>query len=186
VRHWVQIRAGLIALAIGIGLVEGCPLPGKPAPWQRGVVEPLREVQAVVLTPVAWVRPWLRISQRWRLFDAPSVHKHRLWIEGRDLRGTWHLLFRAGDPEHQEDAWTIDYSRPRGSWAPPLRPPLQYPLFAAWMTQRVLDRHPDYTAARIQLEKVELTRDGMVPTGQFEYVHLRERVGPPRATGGPR
>lgn len=178
--RWPDIRAGLVAIAIAFGLVEGCPLPPPehtPA-WSKGVVEPLRSLQQRVLTPVAWVRPHLRISQQWSLYQAPSTHRFRLWIEGLDRSGRWHLLFRAGDGEYAEDAELIDYTRPRGIWDPTTRPPGQYPLFASWMTQRVLERHPDFIAARVQLEPVELTREGPVPSGRFVFPHVRQRATP--------
>jgi hypothetical protein len=167
----------MIAIAILFGLVDGCPLPPKektPA-WERGFVEPIRRVQGVALTPVAWVRPNLRIAQRWALYQAPAADKFRLWIEGQDAAGAWQLLFRAGDPEHTEDGELIDYSRPRGTWDPTSKPPGQYALFASWMTNRVLEQHPDFIAARVQLEQVELSAAGVRPTGRFVYSHIRQR-----------
>jgi hypothetical protein len=174
---WPELRAGLIALAIGIGLVDGCPLPNpdKTPAWQRGFVEPVRRVQAVVLTPVAWVRPTLRIAQKWSLYQAPSAQRFRLWIEGQDAAGQWHLVFRASDPDHDEDRELIDYTRPRGTWDPTSKPPGQYPLFANWMTHRVLERHPEFVAARIQLEQVELSPGGIVYTGRFVHPYARQR-----------
>jgi hypothetical protein len=176
-----DIRAGLIALAIGLGLVEGCPLPAPehtPA-WKRGFVEPIRSAQRIVLTPVAWIGSTLRVSQQWSLYQAPSVDRFRLTVEGQDATGHWHLLFRAGDPDHAEDGELIDYTRPRGAWDPTTRPPLQYPLFARWMTQRVLDRHPEFTSARVQLEQVELSASGVLGTKRFVYPHIRPRSGRP-------
>ena len=176
--RWPEIRAGLIALVIFLGLVQGCPLPspGKTPAWQRWFIEPIRSAQRVVLTPVAWIEPRLRVSQRWALYQAPKVDKHRLWIEGRDARGQWHLVFRAGDGAHAEDRELIDYTRPRGTWDPMGRLPQQYPAFASWITLRVLAQHPDYVAARVRLEKVRITDDGPVFTGEFvqHHMHVRE------------
>ena len=183
--RWPDIRAALIALAIGFGLVDGCPLPSRehtPA-WEKGFVEPLRSLQQRVLTPVAWFGSSLRVSQRWALYQAPSTDRFRLWVEGLDASGRWHLLFRAGDPEHDEDGELIDYTRPRGMWDPTTKPPGQYPLFASWMTRRVLDRHPDFIAARVRLEQVELTREGLVATGRFVFPHVRQRMSPPPGGG---
>jgi hypothetical protein len=175
--RWPQIRAGLIALAIFFGLVDGCPLPppeDTPA-WERDFVERVRSVQQLVLTPVAWIRPKLRVAQRWALYQAPSVDRYRIWIEGQDMYGRWHLLFRGGDPEHQADAQVIDHHRTRGTWDPTDTPPDQYPLFARWVTARVLAQHPDYIAARVRLEKVLLGSDGVTPLGQFIGQHMRPR-----------
>jgi hypothetical protein len=180
VTRWPEIRAGMIAIAILFGLVDGCPLPSKEKTpeWEKGFVEPIRHAQRVALTPVAWVRPRLRIAQRWALYQAPAVDKFRMWIEGQDATGAWHLLFRAGDPEHDEDGALIDYTRPRGAWDPASKPPGQYGLFASWMTNRVLDGHPGFIAARVQLEQVELSPAGVRPTGRFVYPHIRQRSGP--------
>lgn len=177
-RQWPQIRAGLIALAICFGLVEGCPLPppDRTPAWRRPFVEPIRRAQEVALTPVAWIGPKLRISQRWALYQAPSMHRFRLWVEGQDARGRWHVVFRASDAEHAEDAELIDYTRPRGAWDPTSKPPGQYPLFASWMTNRVLERHPELVAARVSLEPVTLTTSGFTPSGKFVHVHVRERT----------
>ena len=96
VKRWPQIRAGVLAVVIGFGLVEGCPLPSPehtPA-WEKDFVEPIRGVQRVVLRPVAWIEPTVRVSQRWAVYQAPSRDRFRLWIEGRDGRGRWQVLFR--------------------------------------------------------------------------------------------
>jgi hypothetical protein len=181
VKRWPEIRAGVLALVIFFGLVEGCPLPppGKTLAWQTGYVEPIRSVQRVVLAPIAWIGPKLRISQRWAVYQAPSRDRFRLWIEGQDARGRWQLLFRAGDDAYQHDGELIDYSRPRGVWDPTSVPPGQYTPFARWMTWRILEQHPDWVAARIRLEKVRITDNSVEPTGQFVHVHMRTRGGPP-------
>ncbi len=177
--RWPQIRAGLIALAIIFGLVDGCPLPppGKTPEWEQGFVEPLRDMQRVVMTPMAWVRPTLRVGQRWALYQSPSVDRYRLWVEGQGPDGQWQILFRAGDPAHQDDAPLIDYSRPRGVWDPTDTPPRQFPLFANWITQRVLDRHPGFVAARVRIERVKITDDGVEPLGEFIAPYARVRPG---------
>lgn len=175
--RWPQVRAGLIALAIGLGLVDGCPLPrpGHVPDWQQGFVEPVREVQHAVLSPIAPLADQLRIGQRWALYQAPARERFRLWIEGREQGGPWRVLFRAGDSEHQEDADLIDYTRPRGAWDPVSFVPQQYPLFADWMLGRVLARHPELVLVRVQLERVTLGPDGMTATGTFVETHARNR-----------
>jgi hypothetical protein len=181
VTRWPEVRAAAILLVILFGLVDGCPLPppAKTPQWEKGFVEPIRSVQRVVLRPVDWIRYKLRVQQRWALYQAPSRDRFRLWIEGQTGDGRWHLMFRAGDPAHGELAEQIDYSRPRGAWDPTDVPPGQYPLFARWITQRVLDDHAEYVAARLRLEKVRITDDGVEPTGQFVHPYIRLRGGPP-------
>ena len=180
-KRWPEIRAGVLAIVILFGLVEGCPLPppSHTPDWEKPFVEPIRAAQRFVLRPVAWITPTVRISQRWALYQAPNRDRYRLWIEGRDMRGRWQLLFRGGDPEHQQYAEQIDYTRPRGTWAPATNPPGQYALLARWMTWRILDEHPDWVASRVRLEKVRITDDALVPTGEFVHVHMRTRGGPP-------
>ncbi|HEY5947774.1 MAG TPA: hypothetical protein VIV40_19875 [Kofleriaceae bacterium] len=178
-KRWPEIRAGLILLVICFGLIDGCPLPPRddtPA-WEKGFVEPIREVQHVALTPVEWIRTKLRVGQRWALYQRPTTERYRMWIEAQDRRGHWHLLFRAGDSAHQEDAELIDYSRPRGAWDPTDKPPYQYPLFADWISARVLANHRDYVIVRVRLEKVHITEDDVVPTGQFVFPHMFLRSG---------
>jgi hypothetical protein len=177
VQRWPQVRAGLIALAIALGLVDGCPLPrpGHVPEWQQGFVEPIRRVQQAVLTPVAPIGDRLRVSQRWALYQAPTRDKYRLWIEALDGAGNWHILFRAGDPAHQEDADLIDYVRSRGAWDPVPELPMQYYLFADWMVRRVLARHPEYFVVRVKLERVQVTPVGIVPEGTFVETRSRGR-----------
>ena len=171
----------MIALAIFFGLVDGCPLPPQhdTPEWEKGFVEPIRDAQRVVLMPMAWVRPKLRVAQRWSLYQAPGVDRYRLWVEGQDMQGRWQILFRASDAAHTDDAAVIDSPRVRGAWDPTDTPPQQYPQFARWLTARVLERHPELVGARVRLEKVRITTDGFEPTGQFVQPHVRLRDGPP-------
>lgn len=165
----------MILLAIFFALVDGCPLPEKTPEWEKPIVEPVREVQQLVLTPVRWMRPHLRIAQRWALYQAPTEDGFRLWIEGQDSQAQWHVLFRTGDPEHQQYADLIDSSRPRGAWNATDVPPYQHALFARWIASRVLAEHPDFILARVRFEKLRFSPDGMVATGQFVHPYLRGR-----------
>ena len=178
---WPQIRAGLIALAIAFGLIDGLPLPppeDTPA-WEAGFVEGLRRVQHVLEWPVAWMGPTLRIAQRWALYQAPGSERWRLWIEGRAASGQWKILYRAGDAEHGEDAALIECGRIRSAWDITNRPARQYDAFADWITARMLAAHPELTGVRMRMEKVHISADGVTPLGQFAFAHVRERGAPP-------
>lgn len=179
-KWWPDARAGLLALVIFFGLVDGCPLPRpeKTLEWQRGFVEPIRKVQRGVLAPVLWLRPTLRIHQRWSLYQAPSADRFRMSIEGADRTGSWHIVYRSADPEHTELADEIDYTRPRGVWDPTSVPPDQYRLFANWATLQVLTRHPEFVAARVRFERVRLGKDGFTGTGQYVFEHGNVREAP--------
>jgi hypothetical protein len=178
--RWPQIRAGLIALAIVFGLIDGLPLPAPkytPA-WEAGFVDALRAVQHTVMWPVARLRPFLRIGQQWALYQAPGAHPWRMWIEARARTGKWVIVYRAGDPEHAEDADILDYGRIRGVWGLSDVLPQQFDAFADWVTARVLDRHPDYTGVRLRMEKMHVGSDGARPLGEFAYIHARDRGAP--------
>jgi hypothetical protein len=172
---WPEIRAGLVAAAIGLGLVDGCPVVDRPPPWAEGITSVIAPIRRVVLWPVSWVRPTLRISQQWTLFQAAPVEANRMSIEGLDASGTWRVLFRAGDPEHDEDADLLFYRRVRDAWDPSDGPAEQYFAFASWVTARALARHADITAARVQFERVLLDGGDVVGTGQFVHAFTRSR-----------
>jgi hypothetical protein len=178
--RWPQIRAGLIALAIVFGLIDGLPLPPPkytPA-WEAGFVDALRSMQRTLMWPVKRLTPLLRIGQRWALYQAPGTAPWRMWIEGRAVTGRWVILYRAGDPEHVEEADILDYGRIRGVWDVTGEVPSQFGAFADWITARLLDRHPELTGVRVRMEKVEITSDGVKPLGKFAYIHIRNRGGP--------
>lgn len=174
--RWPQVRATLIALAIAFGLIDGLPLPSpKNTPaWEVGFVEPLRSAQHTLLWPVQWIGPLLRISQRWALYQAPGKTPWRMWIEG-DRDGQWTILYRAGDPEHTEDSEILDFGRIRGVWELTSVVPPRFNAFADWMTARVLERHPELRAARVRMEKVRMTSNGVEALDQFAYIHVRVR-----------
>ena len=182
-RRWPEIRAGLIAIAIGFGLIDGCPLPppaDTPA-WERGFVEPVRAAQRIALSPMAWVRSVVRVSQRWALYQAPGGQRFRMVIEGEDAGGAWHVLFRAGDPDHDEDADVINCARVNGSWHASDHPADQYAAFTGWITARVLERHPELIAARVRIEKIQIVPGGFTSSGEFVWGHTYVRQG----RGGP-
>jgi len=171
VKRWPEVRAGLIAAAIGFGLVDGCPLPsrGHVPGWEQGFVEPIRTAQGVVETPVAWLRAWLQIGQRWALYQAPVADRFRMWIEGRAADGGWRLLYRAGDPEHAEDAAAIEHARVWGTWDPTDAPPGEYGAFAGWIARRALAAHPELARVRVRMEKVALGVGEIAPAGEWVW-----------------
>lgn len=177
--RWPQIRAGLIALAIAFGLIDGLPIPppNETPAWEAGFVDVLRSVQHTLIWPMRWLHPQLRVGQRWALYQAPGKAPWRMWIEGR-RSGQWVIVYRAGDPEHAEDADVLEYGRIRGVWNLTSNVPVQFGSFADWVTARVLDRHPELTGVRVRMEKVRLTSDGVVPLGEFADIHVRDRGGP--------
>jgi hypothetical protein len=165
----------LIAIAIGFGMVDGCPLPRPDATpeWEKGFVEPIRSVQHVVETPVAWIGAALRVSQQWALYQHPGADRWRIWIEGQTSDGAWHILYRAGDDDHDEDADVMESGRVWGAYTDGTPP--QYTAFCHWITSRMLERHPELAAVRVQLEPVKIRRGGFEPTGKFEHGFIHPR-----------
>ena len=178
-RRWPEIRAGLIAAAIGFGLVDGLPIPppGEPTDGMplRWLVEPAREVQHVLEWPVAWIRTTFRVTQRWALYQSPDRDRFRMSVEGQGADGAWRILYRAADPDHDEDAALIEHARVWGAWDPLDRPAIQYAAFGGWITARALARHPEAVAARIRMEKIVLYPGGFDSTGEFTFALVRGR-----------
>ena len=164
--RWAQARAGLVALAIAFGLVEGCPLPRTGA---------LRAAQRVAESPVAWLRGVVRVTQRWSLYSAPESTRYRMWIEGQRADHAWDVLYRAGDPDHREDAALIEHARVWGTWSPRDPLPPEYQAFAGWILARMLAAHPDLVATRLKMERIAIVPGGFEPSGTFAWTNVRLR-----------
>jgi hypothetical protein len=174
---WPEIRAGALAVVIAFGLVDGCPLPA-PADtpgWERGFVEPIRTVQRAVLTPVAWLRTTVRITQRFALFQAADAEGVRFVIEGQDASHAWRLLYRAGDPDHDAYADLIAYRRVRGVLEPIDAVSPSYQPFCAWLGRRIFADDPMLAAVRFRFEKIHLEPGEVQGTGAFEHTVVKVR-----------
>jgi len=169
--RWRDIRAGLIAFAIFLALVEGCPIPPphEARPWQQGYVGIIRPIQKTILVPFAWIPKYLRISQRFALFQAAEPDRFRLEIHTRTADGADTLIFRAGDDEHAEYADRVAHRRVRGVWNPTDRPTSQYTSFARWFAGVVFAERPEVQVVVFRQEKLLI--EGGVPhgTGKFTF-----------------
>lgn len=176
-RRWPELRAGLIAAAIAIGLVDGCPLPPEPyvEPWQRDLVDLVRPVQDAVMTPFAWVSRGLRFSQRWAVMQVGPRERFRFTIEGREPAGGWTVLYRANDPDHAAFADQLEFHRVFGTWNPTDRPTGQYVAFTRWLSRHVLATRPALAAVRLSYEKILLEDGELHGTGTFVYPVIRQR-----------
>ncbi len=178
-KRWPEVRAGLIAFAILLGLIDGCPLaPPEYVPaWQRGITDLVRPIQHAVLAPFKWVTLGIRFKQRWALFQVAEAERFQLQVLVRGPDGTWSMLYRASDAEHDAYGAVLDFRRVRGAWNPTDQPPFQYVPFVRWFTQRVLDDHPEIDSVRVRFEKVVLDRGKVIGTGTFVAPFLRSRGG---------
>jgi hypothetical protein len=176
--RWPAIRAALIALTLGLGLVDGCPIPPRGAVprWASDMVGFADVARDAIRRPVAGLAADLDVSQRWPLFRGASRKRFRLYVEGRTEPGDWQLLYRAGDPAHAMYEDVLSYRRVRGTYSPSGSFGRgQYHPFATWMTLRVLDEHPDFTIARTRLERILIGEGEYTPTGEFSTEHQERR-----------
>lgn len=174
---WPRVRAALIAVVIGFGLIDGLPLPhpGFEAPWQQSFIGPVRAVQRVLKTPVAWLEPTLQVGQQWSLYQSPGGTQYRMRIDGRDAAGGWTLLYQAGDPAHADDVSVITAARVHGAYQPAVHEAPQFRPFATWLARRTLGRHPELTAVRVALEEIDIAHGQVTPSGQLRWPTLMER-----------
>jgi hypothetical protein len=175
--RWRDLRAGLIAFAILLALVDGLPIPPlhEADPWQRPIVEAVQPIQRGALRPFAWVTRDLRFTQRWALFQAASPSRYRMEVEGRDRAGTWRMLYRAGDADADEDAALLEYRRLRGAWNPTKRPAGTYPAFVDWLSARLLARHTDLVVVRVRMERVAIRGGTVTDMGEHVFEIVRAR-----------
>ena len=164
--RWRELRAGLIACAIFLGLVEGCPIPPphEVEDWQRGYVSLVRPVQRTIMTPFAWLPRELQITQRFALFQAAEAERYRFVIVGRARDGSERTLFRA--PDEGADAALLTQRRLRGVWNPTRHTTRQYPAFTRWVARRGFAAHADLVAITFRFERLRIV-DG-VPTATGE------------------
>ncbi|MFN0250714.1 MAG: hypothetical protein ACKV2T_27790 [Kofleriaceae bacterium] len=196
-RRWPAIRAALIAFAILVGTIDGCPLPPEPhvTAAQRPFVDVLRPVQQKALAPFTWITRGLRFSQRWALMQVGPRERLRFTVEGRTSVAsanahvaptnpsessahaprTWVVLYRANDPDHDTFADVLETHHVWGVWNPTDRPMGQYPAFVRWFTAHVLAERPDLAAVRTKYEKVILEDGELRATGEFTSAMTRER-----------
>ncbi|CAN5784916.1 hypothetical protein BH11MYX2_BH11MYX2_38110 [soil metagenome] len=162
--RWAHGRAGLIAFAILIGLVDGCPLPddGYADQWNAGIIDALKPVQRVMIKPFRVVNRLFHVSQKWALMQAASPERMRLTIEGRVGDGPWTIVFRAADPDHEEFSDMFEHPRVFGVWNPAPKPGNLYPGFVKWSLEYVLAHDPELTAVRARYELVHLENGELV------------------------
>ncbi|MEO8702490.1 MAG: hypothetical protein ABI867_20770 [Kofleriaceae bacterium] len=155
--RWRHLRAATIALAILLGLIQGCPVPIEP-------------VQRTLLAPVDWIARGVRFHQRWALFTGASPDRFRLEIHTRTWSNTDAIIYRAGDREHAEYADWLVQRHLRGAWNPNVRGvlPGQYAAFTRWLAQQIFAERPEVGMVWFRYERIAI-EDG-VPRGLGLYV----------------
>jgi hypothetical protein len=177
--RWPAVRAALIALALGFGIIDGCPIPERkysPA-WSHDLIGYGETARRFLLKPVAGYARDLDINQRWSLFRGASRKRYRLWLEGKTATGQWEPLYISGDSTHVAYEELLAYRRIRGTYNPSGQNPRgQYRGFATWMTLRVLDDRPELAVVRTRMEKIVIQHGGgYTPTGDFTFEHQEPR-----------
>lgn len=187
---WRQIRAGLIALAIVLGVLDGCPLPRtgterKLARQRLGAsladtVAELEQTRDRLLRPLRPASDLLGLRQRWKLFAGAARARYRMAIETR-LQGetTWRLRYRPHDDEHDFLAAQIAYRRVRGAWNPHSTYGARggYPIFAGWVADELFARDPFIFEVRVQMERILIgPRGDYRVTGELAYPIVLRRA----------
>jgi len=180
--RWAPIRAGLIALAIVVGLLDGLPIPAggerptmekRLSPGMVKVVDAIDKARNKLLVPFRPIGEATRVRQRWKLFAGASRKRYRMRIEARTSPAAeWQLVYRVLDDEHDFMAGPIEYRRTRGAWNPHSThgPRGGYSSFCTWVGRRVLDAFPAYSEVRVQHERIYIgPRGGYRETGEMLY-----------------
>jgi hypothetical protein len=174
--RWRDLRAGLIAFAIFLGLVDGCPIPPphETLPWQQGYVSVIRPVQRAILTPFAWIPRGLRFTQRFALFQAAEPDRFRLEIRARTSAGVERIMFRGGDDD-TEYAPLLVQRRVRGVWNPTERPTSQWQPFVQWFADRVFADHDDVEVVTFRFARLHIEDGTPHDTGTYAFETYRYR-----------
>lgn len=180
---WPHVRAGLVALAIVVGLIDGCPIPSSkrvPEDWADDVKRWAR-TRRIVMTPFKPLGELLRLRQTWKLFPTAKIHQHRMWVEGRTsgTKDGWQLLYRPHDPDHALWADRIEYRRLRGVWNPGTKGTRSgYGPFVEWLSGEIFEHRPEFDRVRVRMEKIEIDpgEGGFVPSGSFELEKSQGRA----------
>jgi hypothetical protein len=180
---WPHVRAALVALAILVGLIDGCPIPNAKSvsPELADTVKSWARTRRIVMTPFKPLGELLRLRQTWKLFPTAKIQQHRMWVEARQTgtKDTWELLYRPHDPDHDLHADRIEYRRLRGVWNPGTSGTRSgYGPFVEWLSGEIFEARPDVDRVRVRMEKIVIDprEGGFVPSGSFELEKSQGRA----------
>jgi hypothetical protein len=182
---WPTLRAVLIAAAIGVGLVDGAPIPtarvmeGLPASL-RNVSMRLQDLQTALLFPFRPIKDLFIVWQRWSVFSTTGGVRYRMCVEARKASdSTWTLLYRAQDSEHAFLGDMLGYRRVRNVYNPSrsIGAKSTYPAFVSWLAREIFEREPRFDEVRVGMERGQILQrgEGFAPFGDFDYVLVRHR-----------
>jgi len=188
-RWWPPLRAGLIALVIAVGLLDGCPMPSGSeeqkylreyvGPGAVRAVDATDRVRKTLLRPFRFIGSLGNLRQRWKLFAGAPRKRYRMWIEARTApTASWELLYRPQDDEHEYLGDELAYRRVRGAWNPRGSggPRGAYASFATWVAKAIFAREARFREVRVQMERIEIDEGGgWHGTGVFAYPMPRKR-----------
>lgn len=178
----------MIAAAIVVSLVEGCPTPrvssraldvpvnrrelerwaprlGMTADELKAeLVERAGELDRVQMELTEPFRPWFQLTatqQRWNLFPVADPDPVWMHIEARlDGEPTWSLLYRPNDPAHAWRDEILEYRRIRATWNPGLIGPRSaYRDFARWIFAERLAEEPRTRELRVRMRQLHIHVD---------------------------
>ena len=167
----------MIAVAIFLGLVEGCPIPPphETLPWQQGYVGAIRPIQRAIMKPFGWLPRWLRVTERFALFQSAEPDRFRLEIRARTRDGNERLVFRAGDADANGDDAILVQRRVRGAWNPTDRPTSQWAPFANWYAMRLFAADANVEVVTLRLARTHIEDGTPRDTGAFTFEVVRTR-----------
>ena len=169
---WPHARAVLIALALVLGLVDGCPSPRngterriaaeRMGPTAAAVAARLERWRGRLLDPVRPASELFGLRQRWKLFAGANRKRYRMTIEVRAAGEPWRLVYRPHDDQHDFLAAQIGYRRLRGAWNPSTTygPRGGYRPFVNWIADELFARDPRLTDVRVQMERIVIGDHG--------------------------
>jgi len=182
-RAWPHVRASLVALAILVGLIDGCPIPSAKSvsPEWSDTVKSWARARRIVMTPFKPLGELLRLRQTWKLFPTARIEQHRMWVEARKsgTKDDWEILYRPHDAEHSMWADRIEYRRLRGVWNPGTKGTRSgYGPFVEWLAGEIFERRADIDRVRVRMEKIVIDpgMGGFVPSGMFELEKTQGRM----------
>ena len=182
---WPTVRAFLIAIAIGVGLVDGAPIPTPRVmehlpPILRDVSTRLQDLQTTLLVPFRPIKDLFDVSQRWSVFSTTGGVRYRMCVEARaHAEPTWTLLYRAQDSEYAFLGDMLEYRRVRNVYNPSrsIGAKSTYPAFVSWLAREIFEREPRFEEVRVGMERGQILPrgEGFTPFGEFDYVLVRQR-----------